>query len=339
MIAREALDARTVFGGGLLRGMYGLGRMRYRTDAARTVGWAAWGAWLSLRAMTTPFARRRPLTSVATLWAWEIWRRSVHRPVVVTLPEGSRIVCPPWSRLASSLISEGFPEPATALFVLDLVRPGDRFIDVGANVGLYSILAARRGARVMAFEPIERCRDAMVRGAELNGVLGAIAECPCALAETSGRAFLTTNRDISDTLVDATDDLTLAERMSAVVVEVRTLDRTVARFRPAIVKIDAGAAGRRVLEGAERTILASRPAIVIDVWHGGAEARAWLEQRGYGIYGYASARRELEPVPPGDDRHTTWIAVHRDEVRATRERLRLAEPLALHEPRVDWLGA
>lgn len=33
-------------------------------------------------------------------------------------------------------------------------RPGDRVIDVGANIGIYALWAARRGAKVIAYEPM-----------------------------------------------------------------------------------------------------------------------------------------------------------------------------------------
>ena len=37
---------------------------------------------------------------------------------------------------------------------LALLQPGDVAIDAGANVGIWSLLAAKRGARVQAFEPV-----------------------------------------------------------------------------------------------------------------------------------------------------------------------------------------
>ncbi len=38
-------------------------------------------------------------------------------------------------------------------FVSETLQPGDLFIDVGANVGYYSLLAHSKGARVQAYEP------------------------------------------------------------------------------------------------------------------------------------------------------------------------------------------
>lgn len=44
-------------------------------------------------------------------------------------------------------------EPKLAPVLLGGVRPGGLFVDVGANIGYWSLLAAARGSRVIAFEP------------------------------------------------------------------------------------------------------------------------------------------------------------------------------------------
>ena len=50
--------------------------------------------------------------------------------------------------------------------------PGDVFYDVGANIGFFSLIAARCvdvSGRVYAFEPVPRNAAAIVRNAKLNG--------------------------------------------------------------------------------------------------------------------------------------------------------------------------
>jgi hypothetical protein len=50
-------------------------------------------------------------------------------------------------------------EPDSWGAFLDHVRPGDTLVDVGANLGVYAIAAAKRGARVVAVEPDLRTFD------------------------------------------------------------------------------------------------------------------------------------------------------------------------------------
>lgn len=54
------------------------------------------------------------------------------------------------------LIANGIFEPEETRSILNLIRPGDRFLDIGANVGYYTVLAAERvgsAGRVFAVEP------------------------------------------------------------------------------------------------------------------------------------------------------------------------------------------
>lgn len=56
--------------------------------------------------------------------------------------------------VAFDLLVNGCYEPETERFILDHLAPDDTFLDVGANIGVFSVLAAKkRQARVVAFEP------------------------------------------------------------------------------------------------------------------------------------------------------------------------------------------
>lgn len=57
-------------------------------------------------------------------------------------------------------------EPDTIAWI-DSMQPGETFVDIGANIGIYTIYAAKRGLNVIAFEPEAQnyallCRSIMV---------------------------------------------------------------------------------------------------------------------------------------------------------------------------------
>jgi FkbM family methyltransferase len=60
-------------------------------------------------------------------------------------------------------------EPGTIAW-LDRLQPGDAFYDVGANIGVYSLYAAKRGAKVFAFEPHALNALHLARNAKANGL-------------------------------------------------------------------------------------------------------------------------------------------------------------------------
>ena len=70
-------------------------------------------------------------------------------------------------------ISLWVKESGTMSWIDSGVAPGDRFLDIGANVGIYTIAAAHRagaGGRVYAVEPHKPCAVALMRNVLRNGM-------------------------------------------------------------------------------------------------------------------------------------------------------------------------
>ena len=56
---------------------------------------------------------------------------------------------------ATGNIYTGLHEFEDMMFLLHLLRPGDIFVDAGANIGSYTVLAsAVVGAKSISFEPV-----------------------------------------------------------------------------------------------------------------------------------------------------------------------------------------
>ena len=68
------------------------------------------------------------------------------------------------------LIAEN--ERLTTKFLFNTLRPGSMFIDIGANMGFYSLIAAKMcgsSGRIIAVEPQPNLAENLKRSAELNG--------------------------------------------------------------------------------------------------------------------------------------------------------------------------
>jgi FkbM family methyltransferase len=100
----------------------------------------------------------------------------------VGLPEGPLRFMTPTPLLqwrASSILSK---EPDTIQWI-DRFEPGDVFWDVGANVGVFSLYAARRRrVQVLAFEPSADNYMVLCRNVEINALEGHIVPYCLALA-------------------------------------------------------------------------------------------------------------------------------------------------------------
>ena len=151
------------------------------------------------------------------------------------------------------------------------LRPGDVFVDVGANKGDFSVLAARlvgpRG-RVIAVEPEAANADWIERSVARNKYRN-VEVARVALAESAGEATLYLGEKSGwHSLISADGVVTTGE----VVVPTQTLDELLAErgvARVDAIKIDVEGAEERVFAGASRTFGGTDPmTLLLDVHPG-----------------------------------------------------------------------
>src|SRR3970040_1289124 len=83
---------------------------------------------------------------------------------------GLRIAAP---RNADRTMRLGTYEPAIQQCITISLSPGDVFIDIGANIGFFSLIAARRVRRlvlVYPFEPVAENAASIIRSSRLNDI-------------------------------------------------------------------------------------------------------------------------------------------------------------------------
>ena len=140
------------------------------------------------------------------------------------------------------------------------LRPNDLFVDVGANVGLYSLFAFDCGANVIAFEPDEESRARLQENADLNDAR-TIEIRSEAVADKSGEMHFTQGRGLMNQLV-------LHEAVpSSVCVPPITLDEVIGERVVAGLKVDVEGAERLVLEGATRALRSQRIKLIQLEWN------------------------------------------------------------------------
>jgi len=148
-------------------------------------------------------------------------------------------------RLASVLY--GTQERGLTTLFKNVVRSGMTVIDVGANVGTYTLIAASQvgpGGTVWTFEPAPRTFEICKLNVDLNGLQEHARLIRAAVSDRAGSAKLRHN-----TLFSAHDD------PNAIEVETVTLDESIAPGgRVDVVKIDAEGAEPLILRGMRRVI-------------------------------------------------------------------------------------
>jgi FkbM family methyltransferase len=183
-------------------------------------------------------------------------------------------------------------EPATGAVIAELLKPGQTFVDVGANAGYFALLASRtvgESGRVYAFEPIPSVRDDLMVNAELNGMTN-IEIRGEALADRAGQAqFFVGPEDHKGT--SSLRALPVASQ--TVTVQTARLDDLVSTGRRVdMVKIDVEGAEYLALLGMEACLRRHRPDLVVEVTdsylrvlgHSAGELCAYLATFGYQMY-------------------------------------------------------
>jgi len=169
------------------------------------------------------------------------------------------------------------------LTLLEQAPPGAVF-DVGANIGLYGMLAAAYGQRqVHCFEPAHDTAQAARELSAANGLAVTVHEV--ALGDTCGTAtlYLSSSTDSSNSL-----NPDFRGHTGEVVVPLETVDAFVTRTGvvPSVLKVDTETTEHQVLDGAEHLIREHRPWILVEALYGLSEdnLHAVMDKHGYTIY-------------------------------------------------------
>jgi FkbM family methyltransferase len=179
----------------------------------------------------------------------------------------------------------GALEPGVQEALRRCIAPGDTVCDVGANLGFFTLIAARLTGptgRVHAFEPSAAEAETCRRNAELNGFAHVQVHHAAVGAQDARAPFL---------LVDERSWSHLADRgahartVDTVEVTVRALDGLDwgAGGPPRVVKIDVEGSEVAVLRGMHELLRTARPAVICELHETNAEVADVLEEAGYAL--------------------------------------------------------
>lgn len=151
------------------------------------------------------------------------------------------------SKLAD-MAKRGVYESEMTAYLLGTLTPDMTFFDVGAHYGYYTLLAAKRVKRVVAFEPREKARRVLEANIEANAYDNVtVAFYPLFRENVWGRMVLSQFKEDPQGYVFA-----------------RSLDSLDVGI-PDVIKIDVEGAECDVLLGASQTLKAHRPHIAIEL--------------------------------------------------------------------------
>lgn len=120
-----------------------------------------------VEAATLPLGRRQKEKTIGRLNE-TIARKSIRE--IPTKHGSLKLYALRGAYTASAVERFGRDEPETVEWIDAYVQPGETLWDIGANIGLYSLYAGRKGANVMAFEPSALNFSLLAEHIQLNGL-------------------------------------------------------------------------------------------------------------------------------------------------------------------------
>jgi FkbM family methyltransferase len=278
-----------------------------------------------------PVNRDQRARALLKYFKWQIGSRLLLGQAIIPWINGARLIVQRGDTGVTGNIYCGLHDFADMTYLLHVIERDDLFVDIGANLGSYTVLAcAAKGARGYCFEPVPGTFARLTDNIRLNDLSDRVVACNLGIADKSGRLTFTASQDTTNHVV------TDAEKgLDTVHVEVQPLDIALRGESPSVIKIDVEGFEVPVLEGARTTL--ANPALhsVILELNGSGRRYGYQDQRivavmhesGFSAYRYEPASRELTHLGDqvGHAGNTLFI---RDAARIT-ERLKRASKVLI----------
>lgn len=279
-----------------------------------------------------PLNRGQRVAAIKRVLAWQIACRLMEGPIGFRFVEDARLFAKRGETGATGNWYCGLHEVEEMAFVLHVLRPGEHFLDVGANVGSYTVLAAAgANARVTAVEPIPETFGKLRLNVSLNGLESRVRTCLLGLSDRNGMLRFSA-------LLDTVNHVLAAdENEPGVDVSVTRMDDLVGGDCPHVIKIDVEGHEFAVLQGASNTLSNDRLMAVVLETNGSGQrfGRSNTDlfdvMRDYGFtpYRYDPFSRRLDSVKKGSA-NTLFVR----EVAEVSQRLNSAPRFRVGQSRI-----
>ncbi len=196
-----------------------------------------------------PLNSQRKAEALFGFLKWQIGSRLVPGQVVYNWVNGSKFIVRLGETGLTGNIYCGLHEFSDMAYVLHAMTEEDLFVDIGANMGSYTILAcAVKGARGFCFEPVPTTYQRLMDNIRLNNLSNRVKASNIGLSDKEGELVFTSGENcMNHVVVDG-------EKSTDVVrVRVMPLDKILDGEAPSMLKIDVEGFETPVIHGARAT--------------------------------------------------------------------------------------
>ncbi|WP_422056512.1 FkbM family methyltransferase [Sphingomonas sp.] len=247
-----------------------------------------------------PVGARRPVRALANFISWQIRSRLNPGSHVEPWVAGSRLVVQRGMVGATGNLYFGLHEFSDMGLLLHLLKPGDLFLDVGANVGTYTVLAgAVREARCLSFEPDPETATKLRANLAANAIADRVTIHETALGASDGEIAFTVGLDTINRVASAEEPHRI--------VPMARLDSLIGDIEPVLMKVDVEGHEDAMFAGAQQ-VLQKPSLLAIMTESAGPETLASFARFGFERRFYNPWTRSLSADPnPWHDNNMLFV--------------------------------
>ena len=213
-----------------------------------------------------PLNADHKLLALKNFFSWQIASRILKRKVIVPWVDDSVFITGLGETGLTGNLYAGFMEYEDMIFLLHALQPTETFVDVGSNVGAFTILASKVvKSKSIAFEPLPETVDRLIDQIQINRIQSTVDIRNMGVGDKQGSLFFTNNNDTINkvSLTGITENTTK--------VKVSTLDNELDKNDHYFLKIDVEGFEYNVIEGAQELLSTNNISAIIIELNGAGE--------------------------------------------------------------------
>lgn len=197
---------------------------------------------------------------------WQIGARILDKKLIVPWVEDSKFIVGIGETGLTGNLYTGFIEYEDMLFLLHALQPDETFVDIGANIGAYTILASKVArAKSISYEPLPSTVEKLKDQVQINRINDLVSIRNCGVGDTTQELFFTNNNDTINKVSLAGDSEYVTK------VQVITLDNELNEHEKYFFKIDVEGFEYNVIEGGKSILLSDNTSALIIELNGSGE--------------------------------------------------------------------
>ena len=280
-----------------------------------------------------PLNKKNKIASIVRFIKWQIGSRMVPGDVIFDWIGGSKIIARTGDTGATGNIYLGLHEFEDMAFLLHVLREKDLFVDIGANIGSYTILASSViKARTICFEPVPSTYSRLMANVRINNLEeGRVVPLNIALGDKKGELYFSSDQNCMNHVVANKEKIE-----KKIIVNVSTLDQELKEC-PFLIKIDVEGYETPALLGAKSILENSKLCGVIMELNGSGDRYGYDELKilnmmfdyGFKAFSYNPFKRELVELSGKNNNEGNTIFIR--DLRRVVERLKNSRLIKIHD--------